>query len=385
MDSLHEAIKQLLDENVHKIIISAPKPGANYRKITLDLVGGEWQSEMLTEKQAFHNRITTDAVTHIADLVTHYKQLSAFSSEKEFTLLISKKGKLNLTKRNTTSAPSAKTAHNREKNVVFSAKDSIPPLVDMGIFSKEGKLIAAMSDKLRQINRFCELVGHELSHVKSGERFNVIDFGCGKSYLTFILYHYLKNTLGLDVHIVGIDLKADVIEKCNAAARKYSYDNLNFEVADIAGYSPKFDVDMVVSLHACDTATDHVIYNGVKWNAKYIFSVPCCQHELFSQMKTETLTALTDYGLIKERLAALFTDTIRGKLLESSGYRVDMCEFIDFAHTPKNILIRAKRVGLSADKRKKSKEQAVVLIREFALSPSLYSLLYGEKGGERSD
>ena len=194
-------------------------------------------------------------------------------------------------------------------------------------------------------NRFLEFIEDILPHLPQNREITILDFGCGKSYLTFAMYYYLKKLKGYDIRIIGLDLKKDVIKNCSRLAVKYGYDKLNFYEGSIEEFEGVTQVDMVVTLHACDTATDFALAKAVGWKAKVILSVPCCQHELNRQMENETLAPLFSYGLIKERMAALVTDAIRAEYLKREGYDTQILEFIDMEHTPKNILIRAIYTG----------------------------------------
>lgn len=354
---------------------------AIYRKICIQKKQNGYQIENYTEKQVFHENIEKLDLQEICEKYQQmgYRQIDIFTDELQYTIKLSKKGKLLFGKnRIAGNAGKSDLSHNRKKHYLVEEGQVIEPLVDMGIFTKEGKVVNAMYDKFKQINRFLELIDDAVGN--SGlTHCNIIDFGCGKSYLTFVVYYYFTYIKQIPVTIVGLDLKADVIEKCNEAAKRYGYENLSFELGDINGYETKFPVDLVLTLHACDTATDYALYNAIRWKAKMIFSVPCCQHELNSQMKSEKFALLTQYGIVKERFAALATDAIRANLLEYCGYKTQLLEFVDLSHTPKNLLIRAVRKPIvKAAVKEKRLVEVKNLIEEFALDPTLYRLLLQE-------
>jgi SAM-dependent methyltransferase len=380
---MQKALKKLVDADVYKLIISNPTEKSNqFRKIVIEKKKNGYQSSKYTEKQVFHDNISAHSLfDYLNDTVLFkYKQINAWSESTEHILLVSKKGACNYKTKKTEATVSASTENNRQKNYILEEGSVVEPLVDMGIFTPEGKIIKAMYSKYKQINRFLEIIDDEIS--SSGKKeFNIIDFGCGKSYLTFILYHYFTNIAKIKVNMIGLDLKEDVIEKCNVAAKKYRYNDLRFELGDINGYKAPFDVDMVISLHACNTATDHALYNAINWNAKYIFSVPCCQHELNDQIEPNELSILSRYGIVKERFCALATDAIRGNLLEYCGYKTQLLEFVDLDHTPKNILIRAvKRQTTPKQTKENALNEINALIKEFSFEPTLYKLIFEQNG-----
>ncbi len=367
-----------------KIVVSKPPKDCEYIKINLLKKERGYQAEKYTEKQVFHENLPDAGAAKSCCgklLGQGWKQLNSWGNVFEYSLMVSKKGAVSLTKRRVNgSAPKAELSHNKMKNYIIPEDKPFPALVDMGVFTKDGKVAKPMYGKFRQINRFAEIIGDALKErgfEKGGKPLKVIDFGCGKSYLTFVLYHYFTEILGIKTEMLGLDLKADIIENCNAAAERYGYKNLRFEVGDIGNASFQGKVDMVVTLHACDTATDYALHNAVMRGADMIFSVPCCQHEFNGQMKSEKFSVLTRYGIIKERVAALCTDAVRANLLEYCGYKTQLLEFVDFEHTPKNILIRAiKRNGTAKD-REKYLGEVKNLVEEFSFEPTLWKLLKG--------
>lgn len=378
MKEVIDAIEKSFNENTYRCVLSnAACKDNKYKKILIKLKENGFQVEKYTDTQVFHENVSSEAIKEflIISLSKEYKQFNSWDSEKEYSIKISNKGKVLVSSKKTDIKPELQKEHNRSKKYILQEGTIIPPLVDMGIFTKDGKVVKSMYDKYKQINRFVEIIDDEVSGLNPDKELHIVDFGCGKSYLTFVLYYYFTEVKKLNVKMTGLDLKSEVINKCNSSADKYGYKNLEFKMGDINGYNFESEVDIIITLHACDTATDYALYNGIKADAKMIFSVPCCQHELNSQIETDNLSILTRYGIIKERVAALMTDSIRANLLEYCGYKTQLLEFIDFEHTPKNILIRAVKKTRKEGQREEALKEVENLIKEFNLEPTLYKLL----------
>ncbi|MBZ6007326.1 MULTISPECIES: class I SAM-dependent methyltransferase [Paraclostridium] len=385
MEELKIKIKEITNEKLLKVVISNKlNKDVKYNKINIELKEKNnkeyYQIEKYTDKQVFHENIELEMIeTKLFEMTfENYKQVAAWSENTNYDLKISKKGKVFLGKKKSSNENLVNKSHNREKNYILKEGMLIQPLIDLGVFTKEGKVVKSKYDKYKQINRFIEIIDDEIKK-NDYKELTILDFGCGKSYLTFVLYYYFVEIKKINVKMIGLDLKADVIKKCNDIAQKYNYQNLKFELGDINGYKYTDNVDMVITLHACDTATDYALYNAVKWNTKMIFSVPCCQHEFNEQINSDEFSILTKYGIIKERVSALMTDAVRGNLLEALGYKTQILEFIDIAHSPKNILIRASKGSISQEKKERAMKEVDNLIKEFNLNPTLLKLLKDDK------
>ena len=378
--TIEEAVKEMMELFPVKIIISnGVTKTQDTKKIQIEKKEKFYQIAEFTDKQVFHKNVAEEEVEKfcITELNEKFLQLNAWGISSEIQIKLTKRRKIILGVKKADNKKMAEEvkANNRKKNYILEEGSVIEPLADMGIFTKEGKIVNSMYDKYKQINRFIEIIDDELKK-KIITHLNIIDFGCGKSYLTFIVYYYLTEIKKINVNMIGLDLKEDVIKKCNRAAKKYGYENLSFELGDINGYLTPFKVDMVITLHACDMATDFALYNAINWGADYIFSVPCCQHELNSQIESERFSLMTRYGIIKERFAALATDAIRGNLLEYMGYNVNLLEFVDLSHTPKNILIRAvKNPNKAKEVKDKAMDEVLRMMEEYGLSQALYRLI----------
>ena len=349
MSDLQIYLSKLLNEKLYQMIISNPvkKDAVNKIKIRPILMKGVlmFQETRFCGTQVFHQNFCSEEMqTRIVTYMEQdFKQLEAEHMEGNLHVLISKKGKVTLKyqkKQGTNEAVRPVMTHNREKKYILKEGIPVPFLIDLGVQTPEGKIVRSRYDKFKQINRYLEFVEDILPTLTKKDTIHIVDFGCGKSYLTFALYYYLHELQKQDVSITGLDLKEDVIQKCNALAKNYGYEKLHFYHGDIADFQGSNDIDMVVTLHACDTATDYALKKAIDWNAKVIFSVPCCQHEVNKQIENELLSPILKYGILKERLSAILTDGIRANLLEEAGYETQILEFIDMEHTPKNLLIR---------------------------------------------
>lgn len=348
MERLNNILEEQLTESLDQIIISNPRRAALAQKIKIrPVLLKEQLNFQVTEykgKQVFHENLEKGAlIAYILDQMnSFFGQMELNSASKTVHVLVSKKGTVTIKQKVQKNEVKPKElSHNRKKRYILEEGTAIPFLVDLGVQTKEGKIVNSRYDKFRQINRFLEFIQDIVEALPKGRELTIVDFGCGKSYLTFAMYHYLKVMKGFDIRVIGLDLKEDVIAYCNELKEKYGYDKMSFTTGDIKNYTGVDAVDMVVTLHACDTATDYALEKAVKWGASVILSVPCCQHELNYQMKNEELNTVFKYGLLKERIAALVTDGLRAEMLEQCGYDTQVLEFIDMEHTPKNILIRA--------------------------------------------
>lgn len=348
MDEFRKLLEELLNKELLQLVFSGCRHDQTVVKIRIRplLVRGNlmFQAAFWDGKKEKHvnyekNRLMEDAVTWME---RDFKQMQGDAVSVSASVLVSKKGRVTIKKRQLQEKrPAAKLAHNRKKQYILEEGKPVPFLVELGVMTPEGRVVNSRYDKFRQINRFLEFIEDICPCLPRNRELTMIDFGCGKSYLTFAMYYYLRELQGLDLRIIGLDLKEDVIEHCSCLARKFGYDKLQFLTGDIADYEGVDQVDLVVTLHACDMATDYALAKAVSWNARAILSVPCCQHELNGQIRSEILQPVLKYGLLKERMAALITDGLRASLLEQQGYEVQVLEFIDMEHTPKNILIRA--------------------------------------------
>ncbi len=377
MDELRTVLEDNLNSEFLLAVLSNPRQADGPTKVRIRPVRHKdrqvYQFEAFCGTQVFHQNLEKEeACGKILEYMENFRQMQLETQSAAVSALVSKKGKVTVKKklRARKKAP-AETDHNRKKHYILEEGIPVPFLQDLGVMTAEGKIVRTKFDKFRQINRFLEFIQDVLPKLPREREIRILDFGCGKSYLTFAMYYYLHELQGLDVRILGLDLKEDVIRACNQLSQRYGYEKLRFLEGNIADYTGADEVDMVVTLYACDTATDFALAKAVGWKAKVILSVPCCQHELNGQMENELLRPILQYGLIKERLAALVTDGLRAQYLEREGYDVQVLEFIDMEHTPKNILLRAVRTG------RKGENGAEIRACEefFHVSPTLGKLL----------
>jgi len=346
---LQDTLKKSLQSNTFYLgVFSSPFIDNGTQKISVRPIetkaGTLYQISEQKGEKIFHHNLKAKELSALLfdEKACNFKQAIFFTETADYQLLRRKKGKETIL----TKKPSRQKAlplHNRQKNYLLPEGEPIDFLIRLGIMNKEGHVFPKKVDKFRQINRFLEIVDDSLSELPIDRELKILDFGCGKSYLTFALYYYLKEIKNVSATLTGLDLKKDVIDFCNDLANELGYHQLSFKVGNIEGFAPESPPDMVICLHACDTATDAALENAVRWEAKVILAVPCCQHELFDQVDQPLLSSLLRHGILRERFAALATDAARADILESLGYSCQIMEFIDLEHTPKNLLIKAIR------------------------------------------
>ncbi len=364
MEKLYGIYNEVLQEGLVSAVLSnlRNKKDKTYNRVRVEpvLIKSEVKIQFSYEydDKVLHENLNKDEALDELKKLSYekFRQINIFTEVRDIEVLISKKRKLRIIE-SEASKEQQDLSHNRSKNYILEDGRKHDFLIRLGIMNKDGKVLPSRYDKFRQINRFLELVEDSVDELDKTGEINIVDFGCGKSYLTFALYYYLVEILQREINVIGLDLKEDVIKQCNQIALDLNYEKLKFIQADIRDFSSEEDIDMVVSLHACDIATDAALVKSIAWNAKIILSVPCCQSEFYSKIEQEKLQPMLKHGIIKERLASLVTDSLRAEVLELLGYKVQLVEFIDMEHTHKNILIRAhKSSGYKKDNWKKYKQ-----------------------------
>ena len=390
MEELKTLLQKVLNKDLQQIILSNSRQPEQIQKVKIRpvLIREEllFQETAYRGTQVFHENFTAEQLTDriCTALQEQFRQGEFTAKTMHATALVSKKGKLtlkvkksgNTSKTEETDVPAQEElqalAHNRTKHYILEEGKPVDFLVGLGVQTPDGRVTKARFDKFRQINRYLEFIEDVIDELPKDRTIRIIDFGCGKSYLTFAMYYYLHELQHRDIQVTGLDLKTDVIRHCNELAERLGYDRLKFERGDISTYEGTDVADMVVTLHACDLATDYALDKAVKWGASVILAVPCCQHELNRQIRCDSLKPVLKYGIIKERMSALLTDALRANLLEQQGYETQILEFIDMEHTPKNLLIRAvKKNGM----RPKNSADISTVEELLHVSPTLEKLL----------
>lgn len=370
-----------LPQGIIKGTISNPKSNSQYQKAKIQMIkndqGSYYQISLYTDKQVFHKNLNTVELEEfiIEQINDSFSNMELFTTDYVYGFRVTSKGKL-LSNKRKNNEQFVDVKHNKDKQYLLKEGMIIPPLIDLGVMTKDGVIVKAKYDKYRQINRFLEIIDDT---IKNETYLKIIDFGCGKSYLTFVLYYYLVEIKKMHCEIIGLDLKDDVIDKCNEISKRYNYDdNLKFYKGDISNFKEENNIDMIITLHACDTATDYALYHAIRMKCKYIFSVPCCQHEVNSQLSSSYFHIINKFGILKERFSAILTDTIRANILQYCGYKTQVMEFVDFENSPKNLLIRAVYSGNQPNEKIKAEIDSVIQDAKF--KQKLYDLVFDTKG-----
>ena len=368
---------------VYKVVLSKPRKTSFHKRIEVLRNGRLLQASFFDEKKVFHKNMGSEELESFVEqnLEKNFMQVNAWDDEFEYQTAVSKKGKKFSTRKKVSNPPKKITfgsGFDIQKNHILKEGDKIQALVDLGIFTKDYKVTAGKRDKFVQINRFLEIINDALDSPE--KKTNIIDFGCGKSYLTFLIHHFFTEVLGREAETCGLDENFETIKKCEEIAKKGGYKNLRFRVGDIgslealpiADYGRANFLSIAICLHACDLATDYAILKAINWNSDLIFVVPCCQHELSKQVRPKNFNVLAEYGIIRERFASLATDVIRAKFLEYMGYGVGLLDFTEKVYTDKNLMIRAKKTG---NRNLRALEEIKTLCDEFGFTPKILESL----------
>ena len=355
---LFELIKNIQEDKLIKIVFSDRQSG-DFNKVIIKPIilksTRNIQIESFKDNKAFHKNIDLNNLQELEDglkeYIDNFKQILLQIEGSDISFIRKKENFSRKEKESNLIKTS--NEHNKKKQYILNEGDKIDFLIELGLMSIEGKILKSSYNKFKQINKYLEFIDDVIEELKAKklitDHINVLDFGCGKSYLTFALYYYLKNyRKDLTFSIVGLDLKKDVIAFCNKLAKKLNYENLEFLNGNIKDYDKSKEVDLVFSLHACNNATDYSLEKALSLDAKAILAVPCCHHEFFEKIQKNknsefynTLKIMADNGVVLDKFATLATDSFRSLSLELCGYKTKMIEFIDMEHTPKNILIKA--------------------------------------------
>ena len=357
---ISEILTHIANNNINKITFS----NIRNKDLELDKVIGKLvniknninlQLEYRYKRIIKHTNIVTtdseDIKKEIIELFKLAKDINVATVDENINIKVSKKFKISVNRKKTVSK-AISFDHNKKKEYFLDEKQTYPFLVELGIQNNDGKVIKSKYNKFKQINKYLEFIKQATTQLNSNKQITILDFGSGKSYLTFSTYYYLTEVLKMNVKIIGIDLKKEVIEHCNNTAKKLNFTNLSFIYGDVIDYENKDEIDMVISLHACNTATDIAILKALDWKAKVFFAVPCCQKEVNGQLKADFIPFMLKHGIIKEKFSTLLTDSVRNEVLEAFGYKSDIVEFISAENTPKNQLIRAYKTTNNIDKDK---------------------------------
>lgn len=347
METSIEILKKLInEERIEKVVMASPVLKTGIKKIEVKPFKSKreilYQISFVNNKKAIHQNFSVEEIiVEIEKQTEQFKQINVFSDIEEFQILRNSKGNEKIIKKEKEKKEILIKEHNKKKEYIIQEGEKCDFLIHLGVMDNNGKVFQKKYDKFRQINRYLEFISDVVKEFPTDRKLKIVDFGSGKAYLTFALYYYLVKRLKMDIEIYGVDIKEDVIEFCNKTSKELNYDSLKFVYGNIKSFDVLKNADFVVTLHACDTATDDAIVQALKWNAKVIMCVPCCQHELFGKIQNDVMNPILKHGIVKEKLSSIITDSLRGNILEIMGYSVQLLEFIDMEHTPKNILIRA--------------------------------------------